>query len=88
MRRFKKRATAKRRGPPAAFGGDPIHDGPHDAIDRELLGIWLSVSRLRQMIREQLVAADGLVVPLQQQAAVERATGKKSMSKKPRRKAA
>jgi len=33
------------------FSDDPALDDPHDAIDQELLGIWLSISRLRQLIR-------------------------------------
>jgi hypothetical protein len=32
------------------FSDDPALDDPHDAIDQELLGIWLSISRLRELI--------------------------------------
>jgi hypothetical protein len=30
-------------------------DDPHDAIEQELLGIWLSISRVRELIRARPV---------------------------------
>jgi hypothetical protein len=36
---------------PAVAGGGATLDDPRDAIEQELLGIWLSISRLRQLIR-------------------------------------
>jgi hypothetical protein len=32
------------------FSDNPALDDPHDAIEQELLGIWLSISRLRELI--------------------------------------
>ncbi len=86
MRKRHKSATAKR---PLkillpVFNDDPANDDPHDAIDQELLGIWLSVSRLRQLIRGNSAATpDRHVIRLPR-----RQAPKKSTHKKPRRKAA
>jgi len=52
MRKRPKTATNRRRAPgQPVFSDDPAQDDPHDAIDQELLGIWLSISRLRELIR-------------------------------------
>lgn len=88
MRRHRKRATAKPQALPAAFNDDPAHDDPHDAIEQELLGIWLSLSRLRELIRDTAPAADGCVIPLKQPAAAKKTPSKNSAPKKPRRNAA
>lgn len=89
MRKHRKPATIKRpaRALPA-FNNDPAQDDPHGAIEQELLGIWLSVSRLHEMIRGTPAAAGGRVVPLQGQAAPGNAASKKPAPRKPRRKAA
>jgi hypothetical protein len=52
MRKHPEIATIQRpaRSQPA-FSDDPAHDDPHDAIEQELLGIWLSISRVRELIR-------------------------------------
>ncbi len=84
MRKHRKPATTKRPAPVLpAFNDDPALDDPHDAIEKELLGIWLSISRLRELIRDKPPAAAVRMIPLQGQAAP-----KKSTPKKPRRKAA
>ena len=93
MRKHRKIGTTK---DPAqampAFDDDPARDDPHDVIEQELLGIWLSISRLREMILDGPPAADGLIIPLQRQAAPKKATAKpaprKPIHRKPRRKAA
>ena len=67
MRKHHKSATTKRplKAVPPVFNDDPAYDDPHDAIDQELLGIWLSISRLRQLIRGSTAAApDGRVIRL------------------------
>ncbi len=84
MRKHKMLATTKDRARAAVFNDDPAHDDPHDAIDQELLGIWLSISRLRQMIRGRPPAAARR--PRHPVAAA--AAPKKPTHKKPRRKAA
>jgi hypothetical protein len=90
-------ATYPARALPPVFDDDPARDDPHDAIEQELLGIWLSISRLHQMIRGTPAAVtDGCVIPLRRRAApksthkstFKKATPKKSAHKKPRRKAA
>lgn len=83
MRNQKHRKAATHRMParplPPRFSDDPAHDDPHDAVDQELLGIWLSISRLRQLIRARPpLTSDARVVALHRQAA----------QKKPPRKAA
>lgn len=52
MRKRPEIATIQRpaRGQPA-FSDDPALDDPHDAIEQELLGILLSISRVRELIR-------------------------------------
>lgn len=87
MRKHRKPAAAKRPAQPSVFNDEPAHDDPHDAIEQELLGIWLSVSRLREMIRDK-PPADSRVIPLKRQPAHKKAHPKKSTPKKPRRKAA
>ena len=74
---------------------DPAHDDPRHAIDQELLGIWLSISRLRQLIHGRPpTAADYHVVRSQRPAWPDCAkqkdvAQKKAVQlKKPRRKAA
>jgi len=76
----KHRKKSTERARPSAFGDDPDHDSSHDAIDRELLGIWLSISRLRQLIGAR--RPDACVI------ALRRAAAKKDTARKPRRKAA
>jgi hypothetical protein len=93
MSKHRKIATATYPASVPAFDDDPARDDPHDAIEQELLGIWLSISRLHQMIRGTPAAeTDGCVIPLRRQATLkntlEKATPKKSTHKKPRRKAA
>ena len=88
MSKYKKLAATKGRAPAPVFDDDPAFDDPHDTIDQELLGIWLSISRLRQMIRNKPPVAHGSVIPLQRQAAPKKAAPKKSTPRKPRRKAA
>jgi hypothetical protein len=52
MRKRPKTAANRRPGrDQPEFSDDPAQDDPHDAIDQELLGIWLSISRLRELIR-------------------------------------
>ena len=70
------------------FNDDPAYDDPHDAIDQELLGIWMSISRLRQIIRSRPLAAPGGDAVAWRQVAAKGATPKKSTPRKPRRKAA
>ena len=86
MRKHHKSATTKRPRPaqPPVFNDDPAYDDPHDVIDQELLGIWLSISRLRQLIHGRAAARPGgdvIHLPRRQ-------APKKSTQKKPRRKAA
>ncbi len=77
MRKRPEKATIRRPNRrEASFSGDPACDDPHDAIDQELLGIWLSISRLRQIILRK--------PPVQSAAAVK----KSAPVRKPRRKAA
>lgn len=68
---------------PPGLGGDPAGDDPHgdpeDAIDQELLGIWLGLSRLRQLIQTRLPRTSH---------ARRTAPQRPSERKKPRRKAA
>lgn len=84
MRKQEHRKTAalrvSARTRPPVFSDDPAQDDPHDAIDQELLGIWLSISRLRHLILARPPRAR--VIPLR------RAAPKKATAKKPRRKAA
>ena len=86
MRKHYKSAMTKRplRARPPVFNDDPAQDDPHDAIDQELLGIWLSISRLRQLIRGSTAAAPGGGVTR----LPRRPAPKKSTQKKPRRRAA
>ena len=76
--------------PPPVLTGDPAYGDPQDAIDQELLGIWMSISRLRQIIRNRPPAAPGgrVVAWRRPAAAPKKCTLKKSTSRKPRRKAA
>jgi len=84
LRKHRKAPTgrASTQAVPPAFERGPACNGSHDAIDQELLGIWLSISRLRQMIWGAL-APRGRVIRLRQQAPL-----KKTAAKKPRHKAA
>jgi hypothetical protein len=79
MRKQRHRKTTAQRGPARArspvFSDNPAHDDPHDAIDQELLGIWLSVSRLRHLLLAR--PPGSCIIPLREAA-----------SKKQRRKAA
>lgn len=88
MRSHRKRATTKSPALPPAFNDDPAQDDPHDAIEQELLGIWLSISRLRDMMRDKPAAAGGCVIPLRPRGASRKSPPKKSTQKKPRRRAA
>ncbi len=75
------------------FSDDPARDDPHDAIDQELLGIWLSISRLRQLIRRDPPPPGCTVLRLPRRstrkpAKKNAATKKQTTTRKPRRKAA
>jgi hypothetical protein len=70
---------AARTRPPVS-SDKAARDDSHDTIDQELLGIWLSISRLRHLIRVRL--------PGDRAIALRRAALKKTTPKKPRRKAA
>ncbi len=84
MRKHRKPAALRNQAQiqPPVVSDDPIDDDPHDAIERELLGIWLSISRLRQLIQDRPMASARRVISWQRSAA------KKATHKKPRRKAA
>lgn len=59
--------------------GNPGEDDPHDAIEREFLGLWLGMARLREQVLGHCDRrADGIVAK----------PGKPPASRKPRRKAA
>jgi hypothetical protein len=88
MRKHRKRATTKSPTLPPAFNDDPAHDDPHDAIEQELLGIWLSISRLRDMMWDKPAAADGRVIPLWPRGVSRKPPPRKSTQKRPRRRAA
>ena len=84
MSAYKVLVTAANAARVATFDDDPARDDPHDAVEQELLGIWLSISRLRQIIRRgPAAAASGRIIALQR-----RTTTKKPARKKPRHRAA
>lgn len=89
MRKHRKSATRSRtaRVLLPVLNDNTGDDDPHDAIDRELLGIWMSISRLRHLLRNRApVTSSGLVVALRRQAQPKKSL--KSSSRKPRRDAA
>ncbi|MFN3658684.1 MAG: hypothetical protein ACK4UO_15650 [Pseudolabrys sp.] len=72
----RRRTTAPVRHAPSAR---PTADDPHDAINQELLSLWIGISRLRDVLcfRER-----------RRPACVARTRAKISTARKPRRKAA
>jgi hypothetical protein len=64
---------------PLVISDKPAHDDPHDAINQELLGIWLSISRLRQLIQSR--PPGSYIVPLQRQPTHNQAVQKKARHK-------
>jgi hypothetical protein len=80
--KHRKKGTVQRaaRSRPSVLSDKPAVDGSHDTIDRELLGIWLSISRLRHLIRMRTSGNRAI--------ALRRAALKKTTPRKPRRKAA
>jgi hypothetical protein len=37
-------------GPNDNPSGNPSEDNPHDAIEQEFLGVWISLARLRELV--------------------------------------
>lgn len=64
---------------PLVISDNPAHDDPHDAINQELLGIWLSISRLRQLIQSR--PPGSCIIPLQRQSTHKKAAQKKASHK-------
>jgi len=59
--------------------GAPGEDDPHDAIEREFLGLWLGMARLREQVRANCDRRADCIVAK---------PGKPAAGRKPRRKAA
>ncbi|HZD91051.1 MAG TPA: hypothetical protein VE224_13195 [Pseudolabrys sp.] len=67
---------------PPVFTCDPPYDDRHEAIELELLGIWMGISRLRQLVRcRPAIVADHRVLAWRRRSAKRTAERKHVPSK-------